>query len=137
MKENIKDLWITALRSGKYKQSRGFLKTKDGFCCLGVLCDVYAKTQKKKGFQPSTTNPFVFQITGIGGNTYGFKRILTKIPPDHVYNWAGMSPYVKTLYNVTVDNLLHRITSLPELNDSKKYTFDQIAEVIEKHWQQL
>lgn len=32
--------WVDALRSGKYKQARGRLKTDDGYCCLGVLCDV-------------------------------------------------------------------------------------------------
>lgn len=32
--------WIEALRSGKYKQGQDFLRTEEGFCCLGVLCDV-------------------------------------------------------------------------------------------------
>jgi len=33
--------WLAALRSGKYKQGTGFLRDKnDGYCCLGVLCDV-------------------------------------------------------------------------------------------------
>lgn len=137
MKEHIKDIWVEALRSGKYNQGKGFLKTDNGFCCLGVLCDIYAKTQKKRGFQRSHADPSVFQITGVGGNTYGHRRILTKIPPDHIYKWAGMSPYIKTLYNVKIGNNLHRITSLAELNDSGKYSFDEIASVIENRWQQL
>ena len=40
MKENIKQEWLTALRSGKYSQAKRSLKTKDGYCCLGVLCDI-------------------------------------------------------------------------------------------------
>lgn len=32
--------WLEALRSGKYKQDHRRLKSNDGFCCLGVLCDV-------------------------------------------------------------------------------------------------
>lgn len=28
--------WLEALRSGKYKQTRGKFKGKRGFCCLGV-----------------------------------------------------------------------------------------------------
>jgi hypothetical protein len=32
--------WISALRSGKYKQAHGALKGRDGYCCLGVLCVV-------------------------------------------------------------------------------------------------
>lgn len=32
--------WIAALRSGKYKQGRGYLRKGDYYCCLGVFCDV-------------------------------------------------------------------------------------------------
>lgn len=33
--------WVDALRSGKYKQGRGRLRSLDDkFCCLGVLCDL-------------------------------------------------------------------------------------------------
>ena len=32
--------WTAALRSGVYEQGTGFLKSKDKFCCLGVLCDL-------------------------------------------------------------------------------------------------
>lgn len=39
MKTEIKDEWLIALRSGKYKQATGKLKSSDGFCCLGVLCE--------------------------------------------------------------------------------------------------
>lgn len=38
MKQAIKRKWITALRSGKFKQGKRRLKNTDGtFCCLGVL----------------------------------------------------------------------------------------------------
>jgi hypothetical protein len=36
----VYQLWIDALRSGKYKQTQGTLKNDEGFCCLGVLCDL-------------------------------------------------------------------------------------------------
>lgn len=37
----IRDRWVTALRSDEYEQGRVRLRTSDGrFCCLGVLCDV-------------------------------------------------------------------------------------------------
>lgn len=33
--------WIEALRSGKYKQGTGRLRSNDDcYCCLGVLCEV-------------------------------------------------------------------------------------------------
>jgi len=41
MKPEIKQMWVEALRSGKYKQGQYRLRRNDdSFCCLGVLCDV-------------------------------------------------------------------------------------------------
>lgn len=33
----IKEIWIKALRSGKYKQGPRYLNVGDYYCCLGVL----------------------------------------------------------------------------------------------------
>jgi hypothetical protein len=39
--EEVKAKWIDALRSGKYEQGRGQLRSKDDeYCCLGVLLDI-------------------------------------------------------------------------------------------------
>jgi hypothetical protein len=35
--------WVAALRSGKYPQAQGSLRTDAGFCCLGVACDIASK----------------------------------------------------------------------------------------------
>lgn len=41
MNKRLKDKWVKALRSGKYKQGKGkLLGPNNRFCCLGVLCDV-------------------------------------------------------------------------------------------------
>ena len=32
--------WLVALESGEYKQGRGRLRDDNGFCCLGVACDL-------------------------------------------------------------------------------------------------
>jgi hypothetical protein len=33
--------WVAALRSGKYKQGRRYLRScNDTYCCLGVLCEI-------------------------------------------------------------------------------------------------
>ena len=32
--------WITALKSGKYRQATKMLRSPRGYCCLGVLCEV-------------------------------------------------------------------------------------------------
>lgn len=41
MDPTFKQLWLEALRSGKYKQGQGRLRDRNSrFCCLGVLSDV-------------------------------------------------------------------------------------------------
>lgn len=41
MDKDLKEKWVSALRSGKYRQGRYRLHLEDGsMCCLGVLCDV-------------------------------------------------------------------------------------------------
>lgn len=49
MKPKKKDIkkWCAALRSGKYQQGKGQLQTKDGYCCLGVACDVFIPENKR------------------------------------------------------------------------------------------
>lgn len=32
--------WVDALRSGKYAQTKTRLQSFNGFCCLGVACDI-------------------------------------------------------------------------------------------------
>lgn len=32
--------WVAALRSGTYKQTKGYLRVNDAMCCLGVACDL-------------------------------------------------------------------------------------------------
>lgn len=43
MNKEVLDLWLTALRSGEYKQCFGQLRSGDSFCVLGVLCDLHQK----------------------------------------------------------------------------------------------
>ena len=45
MGKTVKQRWLEALRSGKYKQGTSCLRQneddeEDYFCCLGVLCDI-------------------------------------------------------------------------------------------------
>jgi hypothetical protein len=45
-KQNRK-LWIEALRSGKYQQTKSQLTDRMGHCCLGVACIVAGKTNRE------------------------------------------------------------------------------------------
>jgi hypothetical protein len=47
MRLDIAKKWVEALRSGKYKRATHRLRAnEDSFCCLGVLCDLYAEEQE-------------------------------------------------------------------------------------------
>lgn len=79
MNQEIKKLWVEALRSGRYQQTKKRLRDEDGFCCLGVLCEVYREQtgigQWKDGkyFETSRTN-----------DTDGHGL------PEAVQEWAGL-----------------------------------------------
>lgn len=112
MKEKIKQLWLTALRSGKYKQGKSQLKDAQGnFCCLGVLCDLHRKATKKKGWRVfKRTNFYGCEYTGL---------------PNKVLDWSGITE--RSPYSFTAEK------SLADLNDNGK-TFLEIADIIEKEF---
>lgn len=75
----IKEQWLQALRSGQYTQGTGALKRPallpeeriegdnpaERFCCLGVLCDVYARTHPKARWKYNYGEPGeTFRPTG-------------------------------------------------------------------------
>lgn len=69
MNKTIKKQWVKALRSGKYEQTEGCLKDKNGYCCLGVLCDILPKPAKKGisyfGTGNSVLNKRAMELTGL------------------------------------------------------------------------
>lgn len=78
MKTQILKKWVKALTSGKYKQGRLALKTKEGrYCCLGVLCDLHAKETGGKWKDPTQCEHFSY--CGTSG-----------VLPMKVRRWAGL-----------------------------------------------
>lgn len=114
-------LWTKALRSGKYKQTRGTLAkvNKRGipqsFCCLGVACEVYAKATGKE---------FNWYFNAEGS-----------VLPNTVKKWFGMKTWggtytpSKSYWDGTRD--------LIGDNDTAKRNFNKIADIIEKHAKEL
>lgn len=75
-------LWVDALRSGKYEQGQGQLKTTDGrMCCLGVLADIagcvwssngeYQTADGKWAYAPARAMEFVGLATDSGRSAVG------------------------------------------------------------------
>jgi hypothetical protein len=40
MRDDIKERWVAKLRSGDYLQTKNVLQNEEGYCCLGVLCEI-------------------------------------------------------------------------------------------------
>lgn len=79
MRPSVKKKWLAALRSGEYKQGSGALRTADDrFCCLGVLCDLYAK-EKEIPWEPNPDSTANYMFEG-----------KTELPSDQVKAWAGL-----------------------------------------------
>lgn len=146
MNQDIKKLWITALRGDAYQQATGALReelydandyddagnpsgpVKYAHCCLGVLCDLHSKATGMK-WDDATDQ---YYETG-------------SILPRAVADWAGIEDEYRTnIFNpstvdikVTVENPEPETEDdtnedfvLSELNDDG-YTFSEIADLIE------
>lgn len=113
MKEEIKQIWIDALTSGKYKQGTRVLRWADEFCCLGVLCDLF---QQETGKGKWVTDDF-------GGTKFLNEN---KVLPKEVQEWASID-------NVGGYELTMRSPALTTDNDDGK-TFNQLAEIIFDHF---
>ena len=113
MNARIKRKWVTALRSGKYMQGRGFLKDEDGgYCCLGVLCDVFAKEKSKLGVKFIGESDGTWSFMGSGATLSGV-----------VADWAGLDHTDPTIGPTTAISL----------NDDQCRSFKYIARMIEKY----
>ena len=114
MNPQIKQKWVDALRSGEYQQTQRRLHDENGFCCLGVLCDLYRKENQLE-WEPSThsKNAYVFQDT-------------MAVLPLSVIEWSDIADN-----NPLVNYEPGEICTLADLND-KGSTFNEIADLIEK-----
>ena len=116
--------WVAALRSGEYKQGIGCLQSEDGFCCLGVACDVFAKETGVGKWVKCPDGAFVFKITRKSEDI----RL-----PDEVAAWLNMKTHIGALSMNVCESLDGcECCSLADLNDHGK-SFAEIADAIEKY----
>ena len=104
MNDNMKKV-VKALRSGGYAQTRESLQDRYGYCCLGVMCDVY---REETGVE--------LELNSDGDINGG--HLADQVG---VKEWVGLkSSNGRSRYN----------TSLVTMNDEGK-TFLEIADFIE------
>lgn len=113
--KKIKKKWTTALRSGKYHQTKDNLvkfkvdgMTPKGFCCLGVLCDINgANLEDIAGFGLATDTS-----CSLPGNT---KEVLASNTPRTAKRNTDVEGY------------------LTALNDEYRWDFKRIADWIDRN----
>ncbi len=110
MNTELKQKWLAALRSGDYKQTKSCLHNKDGYCCLGVLCD----------------------ISGIGHWDQN-KEVHGEIPyvASNGKRWFSIAP-TEVKQAVAADSVDSAVwAGVIDMNDEGK-TFAEIADYLEK-----
>lgn len=109
MNPEIRARWVAALRSGKYEQGTGRLYDGQKMCCLGMLCDVL---KDELGLQWAEERKRELSIDNSRIN-------LPRSIADHagLDDCSGRLPDGRTLVY---------------LNDMERYSFEQIADVIER-----
>lgn len=126
MNPEVKEKWLAALRSGKYKQARERLRDGGGFCCLAVLCDIAIKEGVSGEWALGATGETVFRWPAVA-DRYLTHHTEESLLPPHVRDWAGLqsdNPRLK------MDDYGH--DTLSAMNDDHRLSFAEIADLIEK-----
>jgi hypothetical protein len=132
MKKDIAKKWVKALRSGKYKQGKSFLKQFNSkgqpkHCCLGVLCELYNDTMKKNHKRTISV-----KFHDDSHLYYGYVKFANKDGslPAVVRKWAGIKNEMGT-FSYT-ERIFKHTKCLADLNDTGK-KFSTIADIIENN----
>jgi len=131
MNKRIKQKWIKALRSGKYKQGRGHLHYDDKYCCLGVLTELYIREHNGEKWEKM-----------LGGNLFCFKAEECNLP-EVVSDWAGLEEKDPLIVINDEKDILETVNDgtngTPPNNFAdllphaiKPHTFNEIADLIEE-----
>lgn len=126
--------WIEALRSGKYKQGTGQYCTKSRFgdehryCCLGVLAEI-------AGVEKKCVDGVYLWENGVDENGHTLWTIMS---PDKELVQQKMKlrshmGYPKEEPCVTAHASETVVKALWWLNDDYKWSFEKIADHLEKH----
>lgn len=115
--------WVEALESGKYKQTTvSFLKYKDdGFCCLGVLCDL--ENPNWIGYNTSIED----KITAYRWVDSNNEQHGVTYPPNFVLFKYGLIDNIDSING-------ERYSKYAKMNDTGK-SFLEIAKEIRKDFQ--
>lgn len=115
MNKEVKKKWVEALRGGDYEQATERLRDSFGggygYCCLGVLCDLYAK---ERGIEWSKEDELLGEAAHL---------------PEAVRDWARLP--IDAGARVFFRGYKNRHVELTEINDDGE-SFREIADAIEE-----
>lgn len=128
MRAKDADTWLSALRSGKYAQGSGTLCHRNEYgeltyCCLGVQQAVLGKVQEGKEL-PTLRWLQDHNIKIKVHDSYGEVS-------NGKLNY-GRKSLVDIVLDPPVKNAGNEYDSIGELNDSGKFSFKQIAKILDK-----
>lgn len=103
--------WCNALRSGKYSQTIGTLQDSNGYCCLGVACKIFIPESKQRIKEDEML--------------YGY------LPDELFYSPKWLKAIDSNFGEDSRTNPKSKNISLSDLNDSRGFSFDEIADVLE------
>lgn len=121
--------WLIALRSGEYNQGTLLLRTENkeagtcSHCCLGVLCEV-------SGFKFDDTCGYYYDKVTLCRSSHEFPshNIHTKNPLVIAFS-EEQHMFVEMMKDKTGYSIANM--GLAIINDSGKFTFTDIADIIE------
>lgn len=125
MKQELRDAWVAALRSGDWKQGKYRLNLKGKYCCIGVLCEI-------ADFEGPIAVPL------------GDDWRSSEEAPSYRYRMPGSRPGMygpETSSPGMITNEMAEYLGLPEdylfvlagLNDQENKNFNEIADWIEEN----
>lgn len=114
----LQEEWLEALEGGKYAQATGQLRMDDGYCCLGVACDLYTHGgwvgdgYRLDGVDPDYTDDSEGELPDEIAAAFGFKDTSGGFGMNVVYRTEE---------------------SLIGLNDTQHLTFAEIATFVRQY----
>lgn len=102
--------WLQALESGEYNQTSGLLADSNGFCCLGVACNLAVLDGVEIGV-----------VVTLGPRDWwsiSYDESVAMLP-RRAADWLGLRSSATTVVSGDV--------RAENLNDERRYSFAQIA----------
>lgn len=155
MKQDVKEIWTNALRSGEYKQGKGYLVNtyvdaptnpaepvgykEAGHCCLGVLCEEAVKHGATDSKGNLIERRFAFGDVAFGtAEEFEENEQSHAFLPKSVQEWAGLDSENPVLMSEPCDHDAPEPSDHTEdytashVNDEQLGDFNRIADLIDK-----